>query len=136
MRTKQVRPEKLDYEYELFISHQFDNTLKKNYILFYFRTTKIFENYIYKMNVSEKINPENKKLDFIIEGLSAPIISIPKTGSAGYQYKFFEFKNSSYNLILKNQRKDKNEFVIKITKTKIKIVKQPRKKFIKIIINK
>jgi len=136
MRTKQIRPEKLDYEYELFISHQFDNTLKKNYILFDFRTTKVFENYVYKMNVSEKINPENKKLDFIIEGLSAPIISIPKTGSAGYQYKFFDFKNSSYNLILKNQRKDKNEFVIKITKTTIKIVKQPRKKFIKIIINK
>jgi len=136
MRTKQIRPEKLDYEYELFISHQFDNTLKKNYILFDFRTTKVFENYVYKMNVSEKINPENKKLDFTIDGLSAPIISIPKTGSAGYQYKFFDFKNSSYNLILKNQRKDKNEFVIKITKTTIKIVKQPRKKFIKIIINK
>ena len=136
MRTKQVRPEKLDHEYELFISHQFDNTLKKNYILFDFRTTKIFENYVYKMNVSEKINPENKKLDFNIEGLSAPIISIPKTGSAGYQYKFFDFKNSSYNLILKNQRKDKNEFVIKITKTTIKIIKQPRKKFIKIIISK
>ncbi|MBC8484544.1 MAG: hypothetical protein H8D45_00680 [Bacteroidetes bacterium] len=136
MRTKQVRPDKLDYEYELYISHQFDNTLKKNYILFDFRTTKVFENYIYKMNVSEKINPKNKKLDFNIEGLSAPIISIPKTGSAGYQYKYFDFKNSSYNLILKNQRKDKNEFVIKITKTTIKIVKQPRKKFIKIIISK
>ena len=136
MRTKQVRPDKLDYEYELYISHQFDNTLKKNYILFDFRTTKVFENYIYKMNVSEKINPKNKKLDFNIEGLSAPIISIPKTGSACYQYKYFDFKNSSYNLILKNQRKDKNEFVIKITKTTIKIAKQPRKKFIKIIISK
>ena len=136
MRTKQVRPDKLDYEYELYISHQFDNTLKKNYILFDFRTTKVFENYIYKINVSEKINPKNKKLDFNIEGLSAPIISIPKTGSAGYQYKYFDFKNSSYNLILKNQRKDKNEFVIKITKTTIKIAKQPRKKFIKIIISK
>ena len=135
MRTKQIRPNKLDYEYELYISHQFDKTLKKNYILFDFRTTKIFENYVYKMNVSEKINPENKKLDFNIEGLSAPIISIPKTGSAGYQYKFFDFKNSSYNLILKNQRKDKNEFAIKITKATIKIVKQPRKKFIKIIIS-
>lgn len=134
MRTKQVRPDKLEYEYELYISHQFDNTLKKNYILFDFRTTKVFENYIYKINVSEKINPENKKLDFNIEGLSAPIVSISKTGNADYRYKFFDFKNTTYNLILTKQRKDKNEFKMKITKTTIKIEKQPRKKFIKFII--
>ena len=78
MRTKQVRPNKLEYEYELYISHKFDSTLKKNYILFDFRTTKVFENYIYKINVTEKLNPENKKLDFDIEGLSAPIVSISK----------------------------------------------------------
>ena len=134
MRTKQVRPDKLDYEYELYISHQFDNTFKKNYILFDFRTTKVFENYIYKINVTEKINPENKKLDFNIEGLSAPIVSISKTGNADYHYKYFDFKNTTYNLILTKQRKDKNEFKIKITKTTIKIEKQPRKKFIKVII--
>ena len=134
MRTKQVRPDKLEYEYELYISHQFDNTLKKNYILFDFRTTKVFENYIYKINVSEKINRENKKLDFNIEGLSAPIVSISKTGNADYRYKLFDFKNTTYDLILTKQRKDKNEFKIKITKTTIKIEKQPRKKFIKVII--
>jgi len=134
MRTKQIRPDKLEYEYELYISHQFDNTFKKNYILFDFRTTKVFENYIYKINVSEKINPEDKKLDFNIEGLSAPIVSISKTGSADYRYKFFNFKNTTYNLILTKQRKDKNEFKIKITKITIKIEKQPRNKFIKVII--
>lgn len=134
MRTKQVRPDKLDYEYELYISYQFDNTLKKNYILFDFRTTKVFENYIYKINVSEKINPENKKLDFNIEGLSAPIVSISKTGNADYQYKYFDFKNTTYDLSLTKQRKDKNEFKIKVTKTTIKIEKQPRNKFIKVII--
>ena len=134
MRTKQVRPDKLDYEYELYISHQFDNTLKKNYILFDFRTTKVFENYIYKINVSEKINRENKKLDFNIEGLSAPIVSISKTGNADYRYKFFDFKNTTYDLILTKQRKDKYEFKIKITKATIKIEKQPRKKNIKVII--
>ena len=31
MRTKQVRPDKLDFEYELYISREHDNVVKKDF---------------------------------------------------------------------------------------------------------
>ena len=54
MRTKQVRPEKLDYEYELYISKDHDEIIKKDFILFDFRTKKVFENFAYEINVIPK----------------------------------------------------------------------------------
>ncbi|MEO6695878.1 MAG: hypothetical protein ABIY50_06835, partial [Ignavibacteria bacterium] len=62
MRTKQVRPEKLDYEYELYISKDHDETVKKDYILFDFRTKKVFENFAYEINVLSLIDLEKKVL--------------------------------------------------------------------------
>ncbi len=133
MRTKQVRPEKLKYEYELIISHQFDTTLKKKFILFDFRTVKIFENFVYKINITEIINLEKKELNFDLEGLSAPKISLSKTGSAGYQFKLYDFKNTIYILNLTKQKKKKSKYEFKITTTSIKIMKEPPKTFIKFL---
>ena len=133
MRTKQVRPEKLKYEYELIISHQFDTTLKKKYILFDFRTVKIFENFVYMINIKENVNLEKKELNFDIEGLSAPKISLSNTGSATYQFKLYDFKNTTYLLNLKKQKKKKSKYEFKITATSVKLMKKPPKTFIKIL---
>jgi len=132
MRTKQVRLEKLKYEYELIISKQFDTRLKKKYILFDFSTVKIFENFVYRINIKENINLEKKELTFNIEGLSAPKISLPNTGSAGYQFKLYDFKNTTYLLNLKKQKKKKSKFEFKITTTSVKLMKKPPKTFINV----
>ncbi len=50
MRTKQVRPAKLDYEYELYISKDHDDIKKKDFILFDFKTKKVFENFTYEIH--------------------------------------------------------------------------------------
>jgi hypothetical protein len=135
MRTKQVRPERKEFEYELHISKQFDRISDKDYILFDFRTTKIFEYFIYKINVFEKINIEKKELNFRVEGLSAPKISLSNPGYANFQYKLFDFKNSEYELKLTKPGIEKNNFKLKISKDNIKITKQPSNRFIKIILN-
>lgn len=135
MRTKQVRPERKEFEYELYISKEFDKITKKDFILFDFRTTKIFEYFIYKINVFETINIEKKELNFRVEGLSAPKISLSNPGYANFQYRFYEFKNSDYELKLTKSGIEKNNFKLKITKSDIKILKQPSNKFIKIILN-
>lgn len=135
MRTKQVRPERKEFEYDLYISKEFDNISEKNYILFDFRTTKIFEYFIYKINVFEKINPEKKEINFRVEGLSAPKISLSNPGYANYQFKLYEFKNSDYELKLTKPGIEKNNFKLKIAKNNIKILKQPSNRFIKIILN-
>lgn len=133
MRTKQVRPEKLEFEYELHISKEHDPILKKDFILFDFRTKKVFENFVYRLNVIPEIRPEKLELEFNIEGLSAPRLDISKSGNAGYQYRFFDFKNSEYELILLKYAKGKIHYSLKISGKSLKITKHPKKTFIKII---
>lgn len=135
MRTKQVRPERKEFEYELYISKKFDKISEKDFILFDFRTTKIFEYFVYKINVFEKINHEKKELNFRVEGLSAPKISLSNPGYANFQFRLYEYKNSDYDLKLTKLGIEKNNFKLKITKSNIKILKQPSNRFIKIILN-
>lgn len=132
MRTRAVRPDKLDYEYELYISKGHDEILKKDYLLFQFRTKKLFENFAYKMNVIPEVKPEKNELQFNIEGLSAPRIDISKAGSAGFDYRFFDYKNVEYTLKLLKYAKGKIIFKFKITPKSIKITLDPKKKFINV----
>lgn len=135
MRTKQVRPERKEFEYELYISKQFDKISNKDFVLFDFRTTKIFEYFIYKINVFEKINLEKKEINFRVEGLSAPKISLSNPGYANFQYKLYDYKITDYELKLTKPGIEKNQFKLKITKNDIKILKQSSNRFIKIILN-
>ena len=133
MRTKQVRPEKTEYEFELRISRKLNELNNKEYILFDFRTVKIFENFIYKINIQPKIDIEKKEIEFNIEGLSAPLISLSNNGVAGYQYKLNEFSNAEYTLKLIKQRKVKYLFAIKISKKDIKVTKTSSRKFVNVL---
>ena len=133
MRTKQVRPEKLDYEYELYISKDHDETVKKDFILFDFRTKKVFENFNYELNVIHEIDLEKKQLQFNVEGLSAPRLDISKTGTAGHRYKLFDYKNLEYSLKLMKYGKNKILYKIKINPKSVKITQTPRKRFINVI---
>lgn len=132
MRTKQVRPEKLKYEYELHITKGHDYIKDKDFLLFTFTTTKVFRSFIYLINVTPKVDLENKIIEFIIEGLSAPVISIAKSGNAVFEYKIYNYKNTEYTLKLVKLDVDKNLFKIKITKAGIKLTKVPGKKFLKV----
>ncbi len=133
MRTKQVRPEKTEYEFELSITRNRDEMNKKDYLLFDFKTVKIFENFKYRINIEPKINPAKKEIEFNIEGLSAPLISLSSTGSAGYQYKFYDFTNTEYFLKLIKQRKVKYPFSLKVTNKGIKVTKKSSKKFVNVL---
>lgn len=135
MRTKQVRPEPKEFEYELYISRETDKITGKDFILFDFRTTKIFEYFIYRINVFEKINSDKKEINFRVEGLSAPKISLSNPGYANFQYRLYDFRNTEYDLKLTKPGIEKNNFKLKITKSNIKILKQPSNRFIKIILD-
>ncbi len=133
MRTRQVRPDKLDFEYELLITKEHDSIIKKDYILFHFRTKKVFENFEYVINVITDVDPVKKKLQFNIEGLSAPVIDISKSGNAGFTYKFFEFKNAEYELDLLKYAKGKIQYKFRISPASVKLTKEPKSSFIKVI---
>jgi hypothetical protein len=132
MRTKQVRPDKLKFEYELHVSKGYDKIKEAEYINFTLITTKIFRSFIYRINVTPKMDLDNKVIEFVIEGLSAPVISIAKSGNALYEYKLYGYKNTEYDLKIVKLDVDKNLFKLKITKAGMKLTKQPVKKFLKI----
>ena len=132
MRTKQVRPEPLEFEFKLNISKQFDDVRKKDYVLLEFNTMKEFENFAYKINVKQSIDLEKKELKFDLEGLSAPVISLSKAGNARYEYKFYDFKQTEYNLVLYKLGENRNLFKFKVLKNGVKLTREPSKKFIEV----
>lgn len=135
MRTKQVRPEKKEFEYDLFIFCGFDSSAGRNFVEFYFKTTKIFESFIYKINVHPKFIPEKNEIYFDVEGLSAPVLDLSKSGSAIFQYRIFQYDTKkSYTLILSKNGKNKIKYSLKITDEKVKITKKPATGFINIIL--
>lgn len=134
MRTKQVRPPKLEYEFELILSKAIDKTTNQEYISFLIRTVKVFENFRYKVDVTEKINIEKKKLSFRIEGLSAPSLTLANPGPAAYEYKFYNLKYGEYELSISKDRSGINTFRFKVDKQQIKLTAEPKKKFIKLIV--
>ena len=106
---------------------------KKEYLLFDFKTVKVFENFKYRFNIEPKINLAKKEIEFNIEGLSAPLISLSSNGYAGYQYKLYDFTNTEYLLKLIKQRKVKYPFSLKVTNKGIKVTKRSSKKFVNVL---
>jgi membrane-bound lytic murein transglycosylase len=128
MRTKQVRPEKKEFEYSLDITRETDTLSGKDYILFDFQTVKEFITYEYKIDIIPSLNKNKNQLTFKIEGLSAPVISFSHSGTAGYQYKFYDFENKDYELLISNNKKQKNQFKMKLKDSEIKILKSSNDK--------
>lgn len=134
MRTKQVRPDKLEFEYELYLSYENDLLDENKHVLFDFRTTKIFEHFIYKINATQKVDMDKKEIIFNIEGLSAPVLDLSHSGHSNYIFKLFNFKNSTYNVKILKNGKSPHNYQVRFSKKDIKILKKPQKSFIKFII--
>lgn len=132
MRTKQVRPDTLEFEYTLEISRQIDNIKDTPFILFDFKTVKVFETFQYKINIDAVDKSDDKELRFNIEGLSAPSITLSKSGSARYMYKLYTFKQTEYVLKLSKQKKNKCNFKFRVGPKSVKLTSVPRKKFINV----
>lgn len=134
MRTKQVRPEKKEFEYELLLSHEHDLSKNETYILFDFRTTKIFEHFIYRINATQAVDMQKKEITFNIEGLSAPVLDLSHSGFSNYQYKLHDVKSAIYSVKIMKNGKNTMSYEIKFGKKEIVIQKKPKKSFIKLII--
>lgn len=134
MRTKQVRAPKLKYEYQLFISYEYDYILKQYYILFDFRTVKIFRNFKYTINIQKNIYKEKRLIEFNVEGLSAPLIDFSQSGHASYIFKLYDFAYDTYQLRFLRNGKNPIVYKLNISVNKITILEQPKKTFLKLII--
>jgi len=121
MRTKKIKPPQKKFEYILNISKENDFYKKKDYISFKFKTTKEFLTFKYILNI-ESVISENC-ITFNIAGFKAPIGDLSKFGSAEYEYRFYDFKNTEYSVVINRKDVDKNKFKLHVTRSKIEPVK-------------
>jgi hypothetical protein len=136
MRTRQIRPEKKDYEFELHLFNMFDEIQNKYYILFDFRTTKIFRSFLYKINVEVRNHIDKNEIEFNVEGLSAPNFSFTEGGYADFQYRLYNFPKNEMNIRFLKSGTFSFNYIFKFKNKSIEVVKKSRKSFINIIIHK
>jgi hypothetical protein len=133
MRTKKVKPPPKKFEYILKISKAYDRFKKQDYISFRFRTTKEFLTFKYILNID--VETADNSIIFNIIGFKAPIGDLSNFGVAEYEYRFYEFKHSDYNVIIHRKDVDRSKFKMNITRSKsapVKISSVPKNSFIDI----
>jgi hypothetical protein len=121
MRTKKVKPPPKKFEYILKVSKKHDRYKKKDYILFSFHTTKEFITFRYILNIENEI--KDNCLVFNIVGFRAPIGDLSNFGHAEYEYRFYDFKQTEYSVVIHRKDVDKSKFKINISRSKSEPVK-------------
>ncbi|MFI5211384.1 MAG: hypothetical protein ACHQIH_00755 [Ignavibacteria bacterium] len=133
MRTKKVKPPLKKYEYTLSVSKEYDEVSKRDYISFRFRTTKEFLTFRYVLKI--EVITEEKNLCFNMLGFSAPVGDLSSSGTAGYEYRMFDYKVAEYNILIDKKDSDKSRFRMIVQRSKsqpIKLSHIPKKSFIEI----
>jgi hypothetical protein len=133
MRTKKVKPPAKKFEYVLNISKEYDEVSKRDYISFRFQTTKEFLTFQYILKIESIV--EGKDLRFNILGFTAPIGDLSSHGTAGYEYRMFDYKYTEYTVIVDKKDSDKSKFKMCIQRSKstpVKLSRIPTKSFIEI----
>jgi hypothetical protein len=134
MRTKKVKPPPKEFEYLLIITKEHDILMKKDYISFKFRTTKEFLTFKYILNIEALVTGNNIMFDIV--GFKAPTGDLSAHGFAGFEYRFYEFKYTTYSVLINRKDVDSVRFKFKVLRSKSNPIKPgilPRKSFIKIV---
>lgn len=133
MRTKKVKPPPKKFEYTLNISKEYDEVSKRDFISFRFRTTKEFLTFKYVLKIDVKI--EDKNLYFTLLGFTTPVGDLSSSGTAGYEYRMFDYKAAEYNVLIDKKDSDKSKFKMTVQRSKsqpVKLSHIPKKSFIEI----
>lgn len=129
------KPPKVHYadstiEFKLLIEHFDDPLAKRSGIVFLFRTTEEFRNFVYELVIESK--REDSKIIFNIVGLKTPMTDFPRPGPAVCRCEMEDLKRGKYTLIIDRRGKQLNQFQISINK-RIRILRSTRQgKFIEV----
>ncbi len=104
-------------EYRLLITPTYNDTLKKEGILFLLETSKQFTNFSYNIDVKEDV--DGNKIVWSLHGLRAPSMNMPSTGAAQYRKVYFDLSRTvQFTLIKKGKIAASTE--LKFLKSSIK----------------
>jgi hypothetical protein len=118
---------KRDPDYTLNIFHCYDETIKRNVVVFLVQTTRIFVSFQYEILLEEEL--VGNEINLRIAGLHIPELLMPHTGPAQGRYNYTNL-NGLYKLIVTKQDKTVNEFSVQISPEKIDIMHKPKVPFI------
>ncbi len=128
---KKIKPEALPYQYRLIFSkksNQINKTWEANIRL---ETIQEFINFQYELLVEEAANQFEIKLKIL--GINTPKLLIPGNGPAVFE-KSYPQLSGEYRIEIANMDGIKNIFKIKISKDKIRLLKNLQKSFVDFII--
>lgn len=133
MRTKKVKPPPRRFEYILHISKEHDEVKKLDYISFRFQTTKEFLTFKYILKI--EFTRDDKNLNFNLLGFSAPVGDLSSSGTAGYEYRMYDYKMTEYCITIDKKDSDKTKFRMLVQRSKsapLKLSHISKKSFIEI----
>lgn len=134
MRTKKVKPPPKKFEYVLNISKEHDEVKKKDYISFRFQTTKEFLTFQYILKMDNRV--VDKNIFFNILGFTAPVGDLSSSGTAGSEFRLYDYKLTEYCITIDKKDSDKTKFKMVIQRSKsqpLKLSGLSKKSFIEII---
>ncbi len=126
MPAKKIKP---SIEYRLFISPRYDETRKKETILFLLETIKEFSTFKYSIVVKETV--ENKTIRLDILGLKTPEVTMPAFGPARKHIEIDDL-HGTYDVTVAKLDGAENHFSLKVTTKGIAVEYSPSSKFITI----
>jgi len=126
-------PAKRRMEYRLRITPQVNDGEQKHTTRFLLETTQQFASFKYEIAVKE--TAEGNKIRYKILGLKAPKLSLPASGPAHFRREY-ENLNGPFEIIVEGLDGNANSFSVKISPTQIHLLKEPRKKFVQLVIDK
>ncbi|MBI2428609.1 MAG: hypothetical protein HYV29_07425 [Ignavibacteriales bacterium] len=110
--------QKKNIEYRLLIEHTYDDTLKKEGIMFLLETTKQFTNFSYQIDVKDVL--KGNVMHWELHGLRAPSMNMPGTGTAQFTTVYFDIPKT-FTFILTKTEKIQAETEIKISRSAIHV---------------
>ncbi len=129
-KLPKVRDANSSVEFKLLIEHFNDPLTKRSGIVFLFRTSEEFRNFVYELVIENK--KEDSRILFNIVGLKTPMTDFPRPGPALCRCEMEDLKPGKYTVIVDRRGKQLNQFLISINK-RIKVLRSTRQgKFIEV----
>jgi hypothetical protein len=118
---------KRDPDYTLNIFHHYDEKTKRNVVVFFVQTTKIFVSFRYEILLEDEI--VGKSIHLRIKGLHVPELLMPQTGPAQGRRDYAQL-DGTYHLVVVKQDKTVNEFTVRISPKSVDIEEKQKAPFI------
>ncbi len=130
-KPPKLRKSESEAEFKLLIERFTDELRKRSGVVFLFRTSEQFQNFVYELVVESK--RIEQKIFFNITGLRTPMSDFPRPGPAVCRCEFEDLKQGEYTLLIDRRGKQVNQFRISLKKN-LKVLSAPRQgRFIEVL---